>query len=160
MLKKFLNQLESTVQNFDPKATFETGFDRMGETAGSANAFALDAAEKAIDATVSVSQKWQDLSKDAINAGLKLSANQQELVFQSLTGIKSQLGMFRGNWANLMGSVSEAPVKVETKSYSKTAIKKMKEAELVAYAKSLGLDASTDDLKKDTVAKVIAKLGL
>lgn len=39
--------------------------------------------------------------------------------------------------------------------YNKTALKKMKEAELVELAKSRGIEASTDDLKADTVQKIL-----
>jgi len=38
-------------------------------------------------------------------------------------------------------------------------IKKMKEPELVAYANSIGISATVDDLKKDTLQKVLNKLG-
>jgi len=39
-------------------------------------------------------------------------------------------------------------------------IKKMLEPELVAYANKIGIDAKVDDLKADTLAKVMTKLGL
>ncbi len=39
-------------------------------------------------------------------------------------------------------------------------IKAMKEPELVEYANSIGIKASVDDLKKDTLEKVMTKLGL
>lgn len=42
---------------------------------------------------------------------------------------------------------------------SKSALSAMKEADLVEYANSIGLEASVDDLKKDTLEKVFAKLG-
>ena len=42
---------------------------------------------------------------------------------------------------------------------SKSEIKAMLEPALVAYANSLGIEASVDDLKKDTLAKVYAQLG-
>ena len=43
--------------------------------------------------------------------------------------------------------------------YTKTDLSKMKEADLVEYAKSIGIKASVDDLKKDTLDKVLTKLG-
>jgi len=42
---------------------------------------------------------------------------------------------------------------------SKSEIKKMLEPELVAYANEIGVKASVDDLKKDTLNKVLNKLG-
>jgi len=44
-------------------------------------------------------------------------------------------------------------------SKSKSEIRAMKEPALVAYAQSIGIEASVDDLKKDTLDKVYAKLG-
>ena len=46
------------------------------------------------------------------------------------------------------------------KKPTKTRITRMREAELVEYARLLGIDAHVDDLKKDTLKKVLDKLGL
>ena len=43
--------------------------------------------------------------------------------------------------------------------HSKSELRAMKEVDLVAYANSIGIDASVDDLKNDTLEKVYAKLG-
>lgn len=43
---------------------------------------------------------------------------------------------------------------------TKTEVKKMKEKELVRFGKSLGLEISTKDKKKETQAKVLDHLGL
>ncbi len=45
------------------------------------------------------------------------------------------------------------------KALGKSEIKAMLEVDLVAYANSIGISASVDDLKKDTLEKVYAKLG-
>ncbi len=42
---------------------------------------------------------------------------------------------------------------------SKSEIQKMKEVDLVEFAKSIGLEASVDDLKKETLERVYTKLG-
>ncbi len=44
-------------------------------------------------------------------------------------------------------------------SPSKSDLKSLKESELVAYAKTLGISAAEEDLKNDTLEKVYAKLG-
>jgi len=49
--------------------------------------------------------------------------------------------------------------KAATAALGKSEIKKMKEADLVKYANSIGIEASVDDLKKDTLDKVLTKLG-
>jgi len=48
---------------------------------------------------------------------------------------------------------------INNKKLGMSEIKKMKEADLVKYANSLGIKASVADLKKDTLEKVLAKLG-
>lgn len=48
---------------------------------------------------------------------------------------------------------------ISNKKLGMSEIKKMKEADLVKYANSLGIEASVDDLKKDTLEKVLSKLG-
>lgn len=57
--------------------------------------------------------------------------------------------------------VAEAPAE-EAPSTEKSAadIKKMLEPELVEFANSIGIEASVNDLKADTLAKVLEKLGL
>lgn len=42
---------------------------------------------------------------------------------------------------------------------SKSELQKMKEVDLVAFANSIGIEATVDDLKKDTLEKVYSKLG-
>ncbi|MEM1120611.1 MAG: 3-hydroxyacyl-CoA dehydrogenase NAD-binding domain-containing protein [Bacteroidota bacterium] len=46
-----------------------------------------------------------------------------------------------------------------SKKLGMSEIKKMREPELVAYANSIGISATVDDLKKDTLQKVLDKLG-
>ncbi len=46
-----------------------------------------------------------------------------------------------------------------TPKKSESEIKKMLEPELVAFANEIGITASVDDLKKDTLGKVLSKLG-
>ena len=41
--------------------------------------------------------------------------------------------------------------------YTKSALTKMLEKDLVKLANDMGIEASVDDLKKDTVAKILAK---
>ena len=42
-------------------------------------------------------------------------------------------------------------------SYTKSQLSKMLEKDVVALANSMGIEASIDDLKKDTVEKILAK---
>jgi len=62
--------------------------------------------------------------------------------------------------ATLLKEAAERVAEVLGTSKSAADIKKMNEPELVAYANQIGLEASVDDLKADTLAKVMTKLGL
>lgn len=48
------------------------------------------------------------------------------------------------------------PAKAPT--YTKSSLSKMLEKDLVALATDMGLEASIDDLKADTIAKILAKI--
>ena len=61
--------------------------------------------------------------------------------------------------AKKKSSTKKASVKTQkTAPYTQTSLNKMLEADLVALANDLGIEASVDDLKADTVAKVLAKV--
>ena len=53
-----------------------------------ANDKALTGTEKAVNTSLEVAAQWQNVADTAIKGGLKLAANQQELVFDILTEIK------------------------------------------------------------------------
>ena len=59
--------------------------------------------------------------------------------------------------APVVAEVTEASAEVDKKPLAE--IKKMLEPELVAYANSIGIEATEKDLKKDTLNKVLDKLG-
>ncbi|MFT7073155.1 hypothetical protein [Patiriisocius sp. Uisw_017] len=56
-----------------------------------ANEFALNTTETAVTETIAVTAQWQTVADKALKGGLKLAANQQDLVFETLVSIKGQL---------------------------------------------------------------------
>ena len=60
-------------------------------TAKSINNFALETTEVVVDEIIEKSAQWQQVADKAIKAGLKLSANQQDLTFKALETVKGQL---------------------------------------------------------------------
>lgn len=56
---------------------------------GNANDKALHTTETVVTKGIVVAEQWQEVSKKAIKGGLKLAANQQDLTFDFLEGIKS-----------------------------------------------------------------------
>ena len=45
----------------------------------------------------------------------------------------------------------------KTPAYTKSSLSKMLEKDVVALANEMGIEASVDDLKADTIAKILAK---
>lgn len=56
-----------------------------------ANDFALSTTETAVTETIAVTAQWQTVADKALKGGLKLAANQQDLIFETLVSIKGQL---------------------------------------------------------------------
>jgi len=56
-----------------------------------ANDFALNTTENVVTETIEATAQWQTVADKAIKGSLKLAANQQDLVFETLTSIKGQL---------------------------------------------------------------------
>lgn len=60
--------------------------------------------------------------------------------------------------AKKKASSKKAKIKTEKRvTYSKSSLSKMLEKDVVALAVEMGIDASIDDLKADTIAKILAK---
>ena len=51
------------------------------------------------------------------------------------------------------------PAGMAPSDYTKSALNKMKESQVVEIANSMGIDATEDDLKADTIAKILKKSG-
>ena len=60
-------------------------------TAKNLNNFAFETTEVVVDEIIEKSAQWQKVADKAIKAGLKLSANQQDLTFKALETMKGQL---------------------------------------------------------------------
>ncbi len=63
----------------------------LKSTAKNLNNFAFETTEVVVDEIIEKSAQWQKVADKAIKAGLKLSANQQDLTFKALETMKGQL---------------------------------------------------------------------
>ena len=70
---------------------FSKTVDTVKTSAKDMNEFVLETSEEVIDATLKSAEQWQNVGEKAIKGGLKLAANQQEVLFDTLDSIKSQL---------------------------------------------------------------------
>jgi hypothetical protein len=68
------------------------------------NKYALEATENAIDNVEKNATEWQKLSEKAVNKGFKLASKQQELVFDTLEEVKTQVKTTRNNFKKLFSS--------------------------------------------------------
>ena len=54
------------------------------------NDFALATTEVLVTESLNVAEQWQKVTQNAKNVGLKLAANHQDLMFQTLEALKGQ----------------------------------------------------------------------
>ena len=67
-----------------------------------ANDFALNTTETLVTETIEVTAQWQTIVDKALKGGLKLAANQQDLVFETLDSIKGQLKNSKNRFKKLV----------------------------------------------------------
>lgn len=77
---KTANNIKKAIVNVDIKST-----------AKNLNNFAFETTEVVVDEIIEKSAQWQKVADKAIKAGLKLSANQQDLTFKALETMKGQI---------------------------------------------------------------------
>ena len=65
-------------------------FDATKKTVRNSNDFALATTEDLVTESIQVAEQWQKVAQQAIKGGLKLAANQQDLMFQTLEAVKGQ----------------------------------------------------------------------
>ena len=83
------------------KYTIETVVDRVKDMSKEINDFALETTEDIVTGAISRTEQWQNIASKAIDGGLKLAANQQEIVFDTLESIKGQLAHSRKRFSML-----------------------------------------------------------
>ncbi|WP_296324012.1 hypothetical protein [Winogradskyella sp.] len=72
-------------------ATVNEALDTTKKVASKTNEFALNTTEEVVLGTIHVAGQWQKVTEKALKGGLKLMANQQDLVFNALDMFKGQL---------------------------------------------------------------------
>ena len=67
-----------------------------------ANDMALDTTEKVVTESIHLTAQWQKVADTALKGGLKLAANQQDLVFDVLTEVKSHIKTGKKKFSKLV----------------------------------------------------------
>ncbi len=93
MAKSKTAKIKKAFENVDVKST-----------AKNLNNFAYETTEVVVGEVIEKSAQWQKVADKAIKAGLKLSANQQDLTFKALETMKGQL---KGSSKRFMGLFSK-----------------------------------------------------
>lgn len=65
--------------------------DTTKKVAKQTNEFALNTTEEVVLETINIAGQWQKVTDKALKGGLKLMANQQDLVFTTLEMFKGQM---------------------------------------------------------------------
>lgn len=85
-----------------PLKIVNDALDITENAAKKANSFALYATEELVTETLHVVGQWQNVANKAINGSLKLASTNQDIVFDTLNGLKSQLTLGKKRYNKLM----------------------------------------------------------
>lgn len=83
--------MKKKVNTKDAKGMISKAMTTTKTMATKANDIALNTTETVVTEALDVTAQWQTVAEKAIKGGLKLAANQQNLVFDALTIVKGQM---------------------------------------------------------------------
>ena len=73
------------------KMDLSKGVDMIKSTTKDVNDFVLETSEELLNVAIKRGSQWQVIGDKAIKCGLKLAANQQDIVFTTLESLKGQV---------------------------------------------------------------------
>lgn len=82
--------------------TINKGIHAIKGTAKNVNTFALETSNEVIDASISTASVWQGVAEKAIKGGIKLVRKQQDITFDTLEILKTQLIDSRSRFSKLI----------------------------------------------------------
>ncbi|MFL0353192.1 hypothetical protein [Xanthomarina sp. GH4-25] len=85
-----------------PKKMAIKALDKTKSTLKSANGYALHTTEEVVTEGIVVAEQWQTVANIALKDSLKLAATQQEIVFDTLTGIKKHVLLSKKRFTKLI----------------------------------------------------------
>ncbi len=89
--KKLTDTAAKKVQTAVEKIDLKSGVQKVGTTAKKVNAYSLETAEEMVEGAKKNGAKWNKTVGKAIDGGLKLGAQQQDMVFDTLEAVKKQM---------------------------------------------------------------------
>jgi len=76
---------------YTPKKMVVKALDSTKSTLKSVNDYALNTTEEVVSEGIQVAEQWQKVANKAIKGGLSLAAKNQDIVFDTLTGVKKHM---------------------------------------------------------------------
>jgi hypothetical protein len=74
-----------------PKEMVFKALDKTKSTLKSVNGYALHTTEEIVSEGIIVAEQWQTVANTALKGSLSLAAKQQDIVFDTLTGVKNHV---------------------------------------------------------------------
>lgn len=85
-----------------PKKMVVKAIDKTKHTLKSANGYALNTTEGLVSEGIEVAEQWQTVAEKAIKDSLKLASTQQDIVFDTLTGLKKHMILSKKRFTKLI----------------------------------------------------------
>ncbi len=73
------------------KVTVNKTWGQLKDVVKDVNEFALETSEEVVEGVITNGEKWQQVVEKATKGGLKLTARQQDIVYNTLETVKGQL---------------------------------------------------------------------
>ncbi|MEM6966185.1 MAG: hypothetical protein AAF573_15580 [Bacteroidota bacterium] len=90
-VEEVATDVKDAVVNFDVEKTTKAGIKTATKVVKNVNEFALETADDVVDGALKNGKKIQGIAAKAIEGGLKITAKQQDIVFDTLETVKGQL---------------------------------------------------------------------
>lgn len=85
-----------------PKNIVFKALDTTKKVMTTANSYALNTTEEVVSEGINLAEQWQTVGNKALKGGLALAATNQDLVFDTLTGIKKHMSLSKKRFTKLM----------------------------------------------------------
>jgi hypothetical protein len=85
-----------------PKGMVFKALDKTKSTLKSVNGYALHTTEEIVSEGIIAAEQWQTVANTALKGSITLAAKQQDIVFDSLTGLKNHVILGRKRMTKLI----------------------------------------------------------
>lgn len=101
-INKYIMATKSAKKVTSETFNFDQAIKRVKTTTKDVNQFAIEATEDIVNEAITRTEQWQGIATKAIDGGLKLVSNQQDIVFDTLESLKGQFLHGRKRFSTLV----------------------------------------------------------